>query len=81
MGETRGSTNRSYPSPKETTLHTQYQNQALYQWSIADAHHLNLGIGHILDELELTINSKIQNVITVMLWLGMSGISTINGRW
>jgi outer membrane receptor for ferrienterochelin and colicin len=58
MGETRGSTNRSYPSPKETTLHTQYQNQALYQWSIADAHHLNLGIGHILDELELTINSK-----------------------
>lgn len=59
MGKSDGSTNRSYPTTlREDTLYKQYQTAAIYQWRAHRSHHTTVGLGHIRDEIELTILSN-----------------------
>lgn len=56
-GQSKGSTNRSYPEV-ETTDYKQQQADAVYQFYPHQAHAVSLGAGALRDDLDVSINSR-----------------------
>lgn len=56
-GQSKGSTNRSYPAV-ETTDYKQQQADAVYQFYPHQAHAVSLGVGALRDDLDVSINSS-----------------------